>query len=114
MIAIGVPAEEADESRIGLSPETVKKLIKLGAKVKVRAGAGLRSHFSDADYSAAGASMARSDADAVSDADVVLTVRRPSLALVKSSVPTLALPTAAPNVSPPVRVGFVVVMASVP
>jgi NAD(P) transhydrogenase subunit alpha len=84
MIAIGVPAEEADESRIGLSPETVKKLIKLGAKVKVRAGAGLRSHFSDADYSAAGASLARSDADAVSDADVVLTVRRPSPALVKS------------------------------
>jgi H+-translocating NAD(P) transhydrogenase subunit alpha len=84
MIAIGVPAEEADESRIGLSPETVKKLIKLGAKVKVRAGAGLRSHFSDADYSAAGASLARSDADAVGDADVVLTVRRPSPALAKS------------------------------
>ncbi len=84
MIAIGVPAEEADEPRIGLSPETVKKFVKLGAKVKVRAGAGLRSRFSDADYSAAGASLARSDADAVGDADVVLTVRRPSPALVKS------------------------------
>ena len=49
MITIGVPAESADEPRIGLSPETAKKLVKLGAKVKLRSGAGLRSHFSDAD-----------------------------------------------------------------
>jgi NAD(P) transhydrogenase subunit alpha len=84
MITIGVPAESEDEPRIGLSPETVKKLVKHGAKVKVRAGAGLRSHFSDAEYSAAGASVVRSDADAVADADVVFTVRRPSPALVKS------------------------------
>ena len=47
MIAIGVPAESAEEPRIGLSPETAKKLVKLGAKVRVRTGAGLRSHFSD-------------------------------------------------------------------
>jgi len=84
MITIGVPAEGEDEPRIGLSPETVKKLVKLGASVKVRSGAGLRSHFSDADYTAAGASIATSDADAVKDADVVLTVRRPQGPLVKS------------------------------
>ncbi len=84
MITIGVPAEGEDEPRIGLSPETVKKLVKLGASVKVRSGAGLRSHFSDADYAAAGASIAASDADAVKDADVVLTVRRPQGPLVKS------------------------------
>ena len=29
MIAIGVPAESAEETRIGLSPETAKKLAKL-------------------------------------------------------------------------------------
>ena len=50
MIAIGVPAEGKDEPRIGLTPETVKKLVKAGASVKVRSGAGLRSHFSDAAY----------------------------------------------------------------
>jgi proton-translocating NAD(P)+ transhydrogenase subunit alpha len=84
MITIGVPAEGEDEPRIGLSPETAKKLVKLGAKVKVRSGAGLRSHFSDADYSAAGVDIVGSDADAVSGADLVLTVRRPSAALAKS------------------------------
>jgi NAD(P) transhydrogenase subunit alpha len=84
MITIGVPAESPDESRIGLSPETAKKLVKQGAKVVVRAGAGLRSHFSDEEYRAAGASTAASDAEAVSAADIVLTVRRPPLALIRS------------------------------
>ena len=84
MIAIGVPAEGEDEPRIGLTPETVKKLVKQGAKVAVRSGAGLRSHFSDADYQEAGAAIAKTDKEAVADADIVLTVRRPPLALAKS------------------------------
>jgi len=84
MIAIGVPAEGKDEPRIGLTPETVKKLVKAGAKVTVRSGAGLRSHFSDQDYADAGAEIAKSDAEAVAKADVVFTVRRPPLALAKA------------------------------
>ena len=31
MVAIGVPSESQDEPRIGLTPETVKKLVKAGA-----------------------------------------------------------------------------------
>jgi len=62
MIAIGVPAEDKDEPRIGLTPETVKKLVKAGASVTLRSGAGLRSHFSDDEYKAAGAKIAKSDA----------------------------------------------------
>src|SRR3990170_964229 len=84
MVAIGVPAEDKDEPRIGLTPETVKKLVKAGAKIRVRSGAGLRSHFSDDDYKEAGAEIAKSDADAVADADIVLTVRRPSPDLAKN------------------------------
>jgi proton-translocating NAD(P)+ transhydrogenase subunit alpha len=84
MISIGVPAEGNDEPRIGLSPETAKKLVKAGAKVTVRSGAGLRSHFSDQDYKDAGAEIAKSDEDAVKGADVVFTVRRPPLALAKA------------------------------
>ena len=57
MITIGVPAEGPDEPRIGLSPETAKKLVKLGAKVLIRSGAGLRSHFSDQEYKDAGAEI---------------------------------------------------------
>jgi NAD(P) transhydrogenase subunit alpha len=84
MIAIGVPAEGQDEPRIGLTPETVKKLVKAGADVTVRSGAGTRSHFSDDDYKHAGAKIAKSDAEAVAGADIVLTVRRPSAALANS------------------------------
>ncbi len=84
MFVIGVPAEGSDEPRIGLSPETAKKLIKAGATIKVRSGAGARSHFADADYQGAGASIVKSDAEAVADADIVLTVRRPSADLAKS------------------------------
>jgi NAD(P) transhydrogenase subunit alpha len=87
MITIGVPAESKDEPRIGLSPETAKKLIKGGAKVLVASGAGLRSHFSDAEYQEAGAGVVKSDADAVKDADIVLVVRRPPPSLVKSMKP---------------------------
>jgi NAD(P) transhydrogenase subunit alpha len=84
MIAIGVPAEGKDEPRVGITPETVKKLVKAGAQVTVRSGAGLRSHFSDQEYTDAGAVIAKSDADAVADADVVFTVRRPELSLAKA------------------------------
>ena len=84
MIAIGVPGEDQDEPRIGLTPETVKKLVKLGAKVRIKSGAGLSSHFSDEDYKEAGAGIAKSDDEAVAGADIVLTVRRPSPSLVKS------------------------------
>jgi hypothetical protein len=59
MITIGVPAEGPDEPRIGLSPETAKKLVKLGAKVLLSSGAGLRSHFSDQEYKDAGAEIVR-------------------------------------------------------
>jgi NAD(P) transhydrogenase subunit alpha len=84
MVAIGVPAEGADEPRIGLTPETVKKLVKAGANVTVRSGAGLRSLFPDKDYAEAGAKIAKSDEEAVAGADIVLTVRRPSPAIVKA------------------------------
>jgi H+-translocating NAD(P) transhydrogenase subunit alpha len=84
MIAIGVPAEDQDEPRIGLTPETVKKLVKAGASVTIRAGAGSRSHFSDEDYKAAGAKIAKTDAEAVGGADIVLTVRRPRAEIVNS------------------------------
>jgi H+-translocating NAD(P) transhydrogenase subunit alpha len=65
----------------------VKKFVKRGAKVVIRSGAGLRSHFSDEAYEAAGATTAASDADTVSGADIVLTVRRPSSAIVRAMKP---------------------------
>ena len=75
---IGVPAEvDGLESRVAATPETVKKFIALGAEVSVQSGAGVASRIPDAEYAAAGATIAASAADAVGDADIVLKVRRP-------------------------------------
>jgi NAD(P) transhydrogenase subunit alpha len=78
MVTIAVTAEGPDEPRVAVSPETVKKLTALGAKVRVQAGAGLRSRFTDDALKAAGAEIAASAADALSGADILLKVRRPS------------------------------------
>ena len=72
---IAVAAEvDANEPRVAATPETVKKMIGLGAEVAVEPGAGLKSGILDADFSAAGATVTK---DAVSGADIVLKVRRP-------------------------------------
>ncbi|KQQ34051.1 NAD(P) transhydrogenase subunit alpha [Methylobacterium sp. Leaf125] len=66
------------EPRVAAVPETVKKFIGLGADVTVQSGAGLKAGVLDVEYEAAGASIVASAADAVSSADLVLKVRRPS------------------------------------
>ncbi len=77
-------ARETDpaESRVAASVETVKKMKALGFDVIVEAGAGTASRISDADFSAAGATIgAATDAKG---ADVVLKVRRPTAAEIKT------------------------------
>src|ERR1700687_897204 len=64
----------AGEPRVTAVPETVKKMIGLGAEVAVEPGAGIKSGVLDADYTAAGATAS---ADAFYGSDVVLQVRRP-------------------------------------
>src|SRR3984893_12827795 len=70
-------ARERDpaEPRVAATPETVKKMKALGADVAVEHGAGLKSGIRDEDYSAAGATVG---ADAMTNADIVLKVRRPN------------------------------------
>jgi H+-translocating NAD(P) transhydrogenase subunit alpha len=77
MVTIAVTREAADEPRVAVSPETVKKLSALGAKVRVEAGAGGRSRFSDEAYKAAGADVVGHD-EVLAGADILLRVRRPS------------------------------------
>ena len=52
-------AAEADpsEPRVAATPDTVKKMIGLGAEVAVQPGAGVKSGILDADYTAAGATV---------------------------------------------------------
>jgi H+-translocating NAD(P) transhydrogenase subunit alpha len=75
---VAVAAEvDAGEPRVAATPETIKKIIALGAEVAVEPGAGVKSGVLDADYAAAGASVT---ADALDGADIVLKVRRPQAA----------------------------------
>ncbi len=87
MVTIAITAEGADEPRVAASPETVKKLVAAGCTVKVQAGAGLKSRFSDSQYQAAGATIAGSAMDASGGADVLLKVRRPSVDEARSLKP---------------------------
>src|ERR1700755_3197744 len=77
---IAIVRERADgETRVAATPETVLKLIGLGASVAIEAGAGATARFPHADYQKAGATVTPSAAEAVKDAEIVLTVRRPTV-----------------------------------
>ena len=76
---IAVPAEvDLGEPRVAATPDTVKRLVALGGTVTVETGAGVKSGILDAEYVAAGATVAASTAEALSGAEVVLKVRRPT------------------------------------
>jgi NAD(P) transhydrogenase subunit alpha len=62
---------------VAATPETVKKMIGLGAEVAVEPGAGTKSGILDSDYRDAGANVTP---EALSGADIVLMVRRPDQA----------------------------------
>ncbi|SMQ75657.1 NAD(P) transhydrogenase subunit alpha [Devosia lucknowensis] len=66
------------ESRVAATPETVAKLIGLGAEVSVETGAGDLSRISDAQFQDAGASIGASAPTTLKGADIVLCVRRPA------------------------------------
>jgi H+-translocating NAD(P) transhydrogenase subunit alpha len=87
MVTIAVTSEAQDEARVAISPETVKKLVALGATVKVQAGAGVRSRFADAALAAQGATITATAAEALNGADVLLKVRRPELSEITALKP---------------------------
>ena len=65
------------ETRVAATPESVKKLIAMGAAVVVERGAGLAASLPDADYEAAGATLADDAAAALAGADLLFKVRAP-------------------------------------
>ena len=75
---VGVPKERREgETRVAVSPDSVKKLVALGFDVSVEAGAGAGASFSDDLLREAGASIADSAAAVLGDAKLVLKVRAP-------------------------------------
>ena len=78
---IAIPKETAEgELRAALVPDSVKKLVKMGAQVTIEAGAGIAAGFADSDYRAAGAGLSADRAVLLGAADLVLRVRKPDLA----------------------------------
>lgn len=74
---IGVPAETvAGETRVAVTPETVKKLSASGHTVHVQSGAGIAASVTDAAYQAAGAQI--TDQAGAFGTDMVLKVRTPT------------------------------------
>ena len=74
---IGIPAETiAGETRVAMTPETVKKLKAQGHVLRVQSGAGVAASVTDAAYEAAGAEI--TDAAGALGCELVLKVRSPS------------------------------------
>ena len=76
---IGIPKEiTLQENRVALVPSSVTNLVASGHRVVLETGAGLKSKFSDHDFSEAGAEIAYS-AEEVYKADVIIKVAPPTL-----------------------------------
>jgi NAD(P) transhydrogenase subunit alpha len=77
-LTIAVLKEQAEgETRVAATPETVRKFIKLGARVAVETGAGVSADIADADFAEAEASIG-ARADIIKDADILLGVQGPA------------------------------------
>ncbi len=78
-MTVALPKEtHARETRAAMVPEHVTKLVALGATIEVEAGLGIASGHSDADYTAAGATVRADRAAMLASADVILQVRKPT------------------------------------
>ncbi|PFG16419.1 NAD(P) transhydrogenase subunit alpha [Propionicimonas paludicola] len=74
---IGIPLEtQVGETRVAATPKTVAQLIQLGHSVLVEKGAGTKASYPDADYAAAGATVA--DSPAIWAAEMVAKINPPS------------------------------------
>jgi NAD(P) transhydrogenase subunit alpha len=75
-VRVAVVAEtQPGERRVAAVPETVGKLVALGATVDVEAGAGTPAFYSDADFSAKGAEIVVDRSSLLGNADVVVSVQ---------------------------------------
>jgi NAD(P) transhydrogenase subunit alpha len=77
---VGIPKEVfAGERRVATTPETAKRLQKLGFEVLVERGAGAKADFSDELYTAAGCTIIDGAAALWAASDIVIKVREPML-----------------------------------
>jgi NAD(P) transhydrogenase subunit alpha len=81
MVKVFVPRERRPgETRVAATPETVRRMVKLGLEVAVERGAGEASQFQDAEFETAGATLLADPQAGWEGADVVLKVTPPEAA----------------------------------
>ncbi|MEJ6517520.1 MAG: Re/Si-specific NAD(P)(+) transhydrogenase subunit alpha [Pseudomonadales bacterium] len=77
---IAVPSEiHANEKRVALIPDSVKKLTHAGLDVMVESGLGVQAGFADSDYIDAGATISNDRAALLGSGGIVLRVQKPTL-----------------------------------
>ena len=76
---IAVPAEtQANERRTALTPDSIKKLTRLGLDVIVEEGLGAQAGFPNTAYQEAGATISSDREALLSQGDIIARVRKPS------------------------------------
>ena len=75
---IGTPKEiKNNESRVGLTPESVKKLCSNNNELFIETGAGVEIGFTDEDYEAAGAIVLESASKVYAESELIIKVKEP-------------------------------------
>jgi len=75
---IGVPLElKSQESRVGLTPDSVRTLVNSGHQIIIQDKAGVGTGFSNEDYQNSGAFIVYSAQDVYSDSDMIVKVKEP-------------------------------------
>lgn len=107
---LAVPKEiRPGEKRVALVPDIISKLIKAGLEVTIESGAGVAAEFSDAQFTAAGATV--KSGNVINDADVILSVQPLTPDAIKSlkkgaiTISFLSPTTAGDSIDAAVRAG---------
>ncbi|SJM71986.1 Re/Si-specific NAD(P)(+) transhydrogenase subunit alpha [Psychrobacter piechaudii] len=74
MIIGTIQAKQAFEGRVAITPDSVKKLIKLGHEVIIESGAGQHAYYDDIAYLNAGAKVA-SESEVLSQSNIICVVQ---------------------------------------
>ena len=85
MILFAPKEIDSREARTAITPITTKRLVEKGINVCVEQGIGELSNYSDNEYVEVGANLINDRSKALSDADIIFRVRKPSVDEIKET-----------------------------
>ena len=85
MILFAPKEIDSREARTAITPITAKRLVDKGIDVHVEASIGELSNYSDNEYTEVGANLITDRSKALSDADIIFRVRKPSVDEIKKT-----------------------------